>query len=161
MKIGLSQVNRKLGKLFDTPSNEEYVLNEDGQVVAKRVERQYMQFFVKTAEGVKLLVLAKGLKRKFGQNLNVTSVATLFEFDGVRLAQFVKNRAFELKEDSMVQAHGISVIGTADESEQGLHVVCEVLGIDEMLEERDILTDGQVIYIINEKNKAIKGEKTE
>lgn len=161
MKLGLSQVHRKLNKMFGTSRDEEYVLNEEGQVVAKRIEKQYLQFFVKTADGVKLLVLAKGLKRKFGQNLNVTSVATLFEFDGVRLAQFVKNRAFVLTEDSVIQTHGIFAIGSAEESERELHIVCEKFGIDEVLTEHSTLEDGQVIYIISEKEKTIKGEKEE
>lgn len=161
MKLGYTQVWRKLGTKFGVQGKDVYVLNKDGKLVAKRTEKQEIQFFVNTPDGVKLLVLVKGLKRKIDQNLNVTTVVTLFDFDAKNLVKVVKNRMFKLETDDMLKTHQICVLGTAEEKNDGLHVVCDELGIDEVLTECSVLEDGQVIYIISEKEKAIKGEKKE
>ena len=88
-------------------------------------------------------------------------MVTLFDFDAKNLVKVVKNRMFKLETDDMLKTHQICVLGTAEEKNDGLHVVCDELGIDEVLTECSVLEDGQVIYIISEKEKAIKGEKKE
>lgn len=160
MRLGLSQVSRKLKKLFEVVDGESaYALDEDGKLIAKIDEKQCVQIFAKTKDGeLKLLVLVKGLKRKVDQNLNIISAAIVFTYEEGYFIRCVKNRRFVYERDVNLEETELKPIAEISETDEGLYVKSNILGVDETLSDKSYLENSHPIYVINEKTKLIKGQ---
>ena len=164
MRLGLSQVSRKLRKKFKaiegkgTGKKEEiYFFDDEGNLVAKEVEGQIVQFFVETKDGeIKLLVLVKGLKRKVDQNLSIISATLVFGYEEGCFLRFVKSRGFSYEKDVNLEETSIKAIANIEEEENKLYVTSDCLGVTEVFEDIDFLENTHVYYIISEKTKQVK-----
>ena len=169
MRLGLSQVSRKLRKKFKaiegngTGKKEEiYFFDDEGNLVAKEVEGQIVQFFVETKDGeIKLLVLVKGLKRKVDQNLSIISAALVFGYEPGAFIRFVKSRSFCYEKDVNLEDTGVRTIAKIKENGNSLLVTSDFLGVTETLDEVDYLENTHPYFIISEKTKTLDQKKKE
>lgn len=151
MKLGLSRVSRKLRKLYGIKGNDEVIIrDEDGKLVSKIYPMLYTEVFVMTSKGIKVLVLAKNFKRKSSQNLDIAEIATLSDY----LVRYVRNRRFEKEYD--FNENDVKVIGSAIEFEDGIRVSLSEIGVSDHLT-NFFEQSGQRIYILNNRNKELKG----
>ena len=169
MRLGLSQVSRKLRKRFnieygneDCKRNVLYFLDDEDKLVAKEIEGQILQFFAETEEKeVKLLVLVKGLKRKVDQNLSIISAALVFGYEPGAFIRFVKSRSFCYEKDVNLEDTGVRTIAKIKENGNSLLVTSDFLGVTETLDEVDYLENTHPYFIISEKTKTLDQKKKE
>lgn len=167
MRLGLSQVSRKLRKRFnieygneDCKRNVLYFLDDEDKLVAKEIEGQILQFFAETEEKeVKLLVLVKGLKRKVDQNLSIISAALVFNYEEGKFIRLVKSRSFCYERDVNLEDNEIRPIAQLFSDEKGLIVASDLLGVTERFKDVDYLENTHPFFVISEKPKKSKTEK--
>ncbi len=138
--------------MYGIKGNEEAIIrDESGKLVAKIYPLTLVEVYVMTADGVKVLVLAKNFKRKSDQNLDISEIATLCNYH----VKYVKNRRFEKESD--LNEDDVKVIGSAIEFEEGLRVSLSEIDASDYLS-KYFVQGGQKIYVLNNKSKEIKGE---
>lgn len=130
---------------------------EDGFIVGKLIDNEILQLVVQEEEGseVKLLVLARNIKRKCGQELTVADMIFVDLFRENKLLRCIKKRQFSYRGYPEVETHGVKPIGIVHCDSDGIEIKIPKLAVDEEISVLECF-DGRRVHIVNSRTKQLK-----
>lgn len=156
MRLSFTRAGRKMRACYEVSELENGAyFYEDGFIVGKLIDNEFLQLVVQDGEEVKLLVLARNMKRKCGQELTVADMIFVDLFDDNKLVKCVKRRQFIYTVYAEVEAHGVKPIGFVHCKADGIEVKIPKLAVDEELSGLETF-DGRRVFIVNSRTKPIK-----
>lgn len=156
MKLSFNRAVKRMRNRFEVREFENGAYFFDyGCVVGKLIDNEILQLVVQEEDEVKLLVLAKNMKRKYGQELNVADIIFVDVFQSGKMLRCVKRRQFVHVTSDEVEMHGVRPIGFVQYTGDGMKIRIPKLVVDEEMTGLETF-DGRKVFITNSRTKQIK-----
>lgn len=156
MKLSFTRTVRKMRNCYEVMEldNEAYFF-EDGFVVGRVTNNELLQLFVQDGGEVKLLVLAKNMKRKCGQELIVADVIFIDSFYDDQMLRCIKRRKFSYIASDEVKKHGVRSIGSVQYTDDGIQIKIPKLAVEEEIAGLEDFDDRRV-FVVSSRTKQTK-----
>lgn len=156
MKLSFTRTARKMRACYEVSELDDGVyFFENGSVVGKLIDNEILQLVVREGSEVKLLILAKNMKRKCGQELTVADMIFVELFDDNKLVKCVKRRQFGYNVCPEVETHGVKPIGSVYCKDDGIKVEIPNLAVDEEMSGLETF-DGRRVFVVSSRTKQVK-----
>lgn len=156
MRLSFTRAVKRMRTCYEVSQleNGAYFL-EDGSIVGKLVDNELLQLIVQDEDEVKLLILARNIKRKCGQELTVADMIFVDLFQDNKLIKCTKRRQFSYNLYPEVETYGVKPIGLVHCMSDGIYVEIPKLAVDEKVSGLEDF-DGRKVFILNSRTKQIK-----
>ncbi len=156
MKLSFNRTVKRMRGRFEVSEFENGAYFFDyGCVVGKLIENEILQLVVQDENEVKLLVLARNMKRKCGQELTVADMVFVEKFQSGEMLRCLKRRKFVHVASDEVEKYGVRPIGFVQYTDDGMKVRIPKLAVDEEMTGLERF-DGRKVFIVNSRTKQIK-----
>lgn len=156
MKLSFNRTVKKMRSRYDVKEFENGAYFFDyGCVVGKLIDNEILQLVVQDENEMKLLVLARNMKRKCGRELNVADMAFVDTFQNGKMLRCVKRRQFVQVVSEEVEMHGVRPIGFVQYTDGGMKIRIPKLAVEEEMTGLETF-DRRKVFIINSRTKQIK-----